>query len=188
MAAVYIVLILLLLVFGFNLLWTTTKCEGMQEQVSFQDAAGFCPERGDCAYPAGKESFVEAADPVTSVPTSVGKITADHPAADSDGTAQITDLMGGDWQEEIQSLGLDRTVKDSHRRYITDEAKYVNTGAAAPNMPIREDDETINPWVGLTSPMYCRDMVKDGARVVPSEDYNGLRKGGQLRWRSGYSC
>jgi hypothetical protein len=92
------------------------------------------------------------------------------------------------WSGAMKQIALDKSVVDSHRKYVTEDARYLNRGAAAPNFPIREDDQYVNPWWGLTAPVYCKDAVKDGARNVPTGDYDQYRKGSQLRWRAGYDC
>ncbi|HEY4480540.1 MAG TPA: hypothetical protein VI821_00395 [Candidatus Paceibacterota bacterium] len=158
---------------------------------SFQTAAGFLPEimRKNKYGVLLKQENADAtsvepsADIRLNNPSVVGMI--DYDSNETETGNMIANP--NDWQQAIQEISLDPSVTESHKAYVHDEYRYLNRGSAAPNMPIREDDQTINPWVGLTGPLYARGMVKDGARVVPSEDYDQLRKGDVLRWRSGYA-
>lgn len=181
--ALLIVLIIILIGYmsGFIM-----PIEGMKR--SFQSAAGFLPEylrflpKGYLDGDTESRKDKEGAD----AESVSGPLGVKYVSNETEEGKLVSDPS--DWDDAIQDIGLEPSVVESHKRYVTDEFRYINHGAAAPNLPIREADQTINPWRGLTGPIYCRGMVKDGARTVPSEDYDQLRKGTQLRWRTGWEC
>ena len=162
--------------------------ENFTANTSFQDTAGFGMERVRKNTPIAESINETFLDTRATIPTGAGMTVGDHHTArsnESESGAMIN--PNEDWSQAIQDISLEPDIIASHKRYVQGENGYLNTGAAAPNLPIREDDQTINPWVGLTGAIHYNGMVKDGARVVPSENYDQLRQGTQLRWRTGSS-
>ena len=192
--AIYIVIFIILLYILANLVGKRRDC---YETQPLQDAAGFGMEK----YPRNYDAIVNVIPPYKSVEgadetslddprmnnaATTSMVEGDHNLVESNETESGRLISPtADWQQAIQDISLEPSVVDSHKRYVEGESVYLNRGAAAPNLPIREDDQTINGFVGLTGAIYARGMVKPGARTVPSENYDQLRKGTQLRWRTG---
>jgi hypothetical protein len=178
--AIYVVLILLIVYFSCGML---SEFEPLSDPkpLPFQMGAGFFPEVGpSLPKPSlGKKSNFEGA-------TGGGPDDLTYSSNETEEGNLVN--LNQNWSEAIKQISLTPDVIQSHKKYMADDYRFLNRGSAAPNLPIREDDQVINKWVGLTGAIYCKNIVKDGSRVVPTEDYNQLRKGSQLRWRSGYDC
>lgn len=76
------------------------------------------------------------------------------------------------WEDQIQNIGLDPSVKASHQSFVHDAARTTTT---ASNDPIREDDENTVNFVGLRRVDYSVPVGSD-ARTVPSEYATQLMK------------
>lgn len=73
------------------------------------------------------------------------------------------------WAESIQDLSLDPSIKQSHKRFVTEIQKVSNGAEKKPEL---DHMININSWVGLRRPDFTR--VKEGkeARFVSSIDFN----------------
>ena len=89
-----------------------------------------------------------------------------------------------EYNELIQSMALDKSVKDQHKNYVTDRNKITNTASFQPR---RSDTQDVVPFVGLRRPQYSVngvDLVDNTARNVPSElEADQLAKPTQIFWK-----
>lgn len=79
----------------------------------------------------------------------------------------LTNLVSaGDYNAVAQYMSLDPEVYESHERYSSDMSR-MSSGASM--LPVRDDPNDINPWVGLRRPKYQESYVQPNARQEPSE-------------------
>lgn len=81
------------------------------------------------------------------------------------------------WQENIQVLGLDPSVIDSHNSFVKDATA---TNRSASNMPVNDYFDGPVTFHGLSRARYHGVKVGNTARTVPTE------YGDQLHERSGW--
>lgn len=88
------------------------------------------------------------------------------------------------YDELIQSMALDKSVKEQHKNYVSDRNKVTNTASFQPS---RSDTQDVVPFIGLRRPQYSvngKDLVDNTARSVPSElDADRLAKPTQIFWK-----
>jgi hypothetical protein len=89
-----------------------------------------------------------------------------------------------EYNELIQSMALDKSVKDQHKNYVNDRNKVTNTASFQPS---RSDTQDVVPFIGLRRPQYSVngvDLVDNTARTVPSElEADKLAKPTQIFWK-----
>lgn len=89
-----------------------------------------------------------------------------------------------EYNEIIQNMALDKSVKDQHKNYVSDRNRVTNTASFQPS---RSDTQDVVPFIGLRRPQYSangKDLVDNTARSVPSElDADRLAKPTQIFWK-----
>ncbi len=80
------------------------------------------------------------------------------------------DLENETHQDTILKLGVEQSVIDSHKAFVYDSAR-TTTGAS--NVPVREFDDNVVPFVGLKRVNYSV-KVGDTARVTPTAENHQL--------------
>lgn len=98
------------------------------------------------------------------------------------------DTEGGPWQNIMQDMALEPSVKASQKKFIADK-KFYSKGAST--LPTRSDVTTVNGYRGLRRPIGGTRIVDSGARQIPSECGVDRRHHGidlhWGRWRNKYT-
>ena len=77
------------------------------------------------------------------------------------------------WQQNIQALGLEATVFDSHKTFVDG---ITTTTRPASNMPVNDYFNGPVNYVGLARARYHDVLVGPTSRIVPSEDSDQLHQ------------
>lgn len=72
------------------------------------------------------------------------------------------------YSELIQNMALEKSVSESHKRFITDAPHRTTVSSSDTE---RDDPNDINPWIGLRRPKYYDNVASNqpASRVVSSE-------------------
>lgn len=89
-------------------------------------------------------------------------------------------LLQGDWQEQIQDVGIDNATKFSHKQYK--EELLAKTTGSSPWSVI--DHDLDSNWLGLGwGKTYRQVYAQEGARVSESVDHQDMPSNPNIRWR-----
>ena len=84
---------------------------------------------------------------------------------DLDAEAKI-DTLTDDYTADLLNLGLEKSVRDQHKAYSKERNRVTNTASST---SVRDDNQDIVPWVGLSRPNYAGVHFDAGtARNLPS--------------------
>ena len=88
---------------------------------------------------------------------------------------------GGDWEQEIQNVGIDPATFNSHKEW-TSELLGKTTGSSP--WSVLDHDNSVNPFLGLRHNLTYKDIyAQPGARRVESSDWQDMPAASSLRWR-----